>query len=129
MVRPARRRRAELPPGAGFAGTTPEDDIVSYGYIASMKTKPGHRDDVVAILTGGADGLRRAGCYQYLVGVSAADDVTIWVSEVWESKQHHDASLQLPETKAAIARAMPMLTGEFTGAELTVAGGLGVPGA
>lgn len=100
---------------------------MNYGYIASMKTRPGHRDDVVAILTGGADDLRRAGCHLYLVGVSASDDVTIWVSEVWETKEHHDASLQLPETKAAIAKAMPMLTGEFTGEELTVAGGLGVP--
>jgi quinol monooxygenase YgiN len=45
---------------------------------------------------------------------------------VWDSKEHHDASLQLPETKAAIATAMPMLTGELTGQELTVVGGLGV---
>jgi quinol monooxygenase YgiN len=100
---------------------------VHYGCLASMKAKPGHRDDVVAILTGGADGLRQAGCHLYVVGVSAADDVTIWVSEVWASKEHHAASLQLPETRAAIARAMPLLTGEFTGEELTVAGGLGVP--
>jgi quinol monooxygenase YgiN len=45
---------------------------------------------------------------------------------VWESKSHHDASLQLPETKAAITQAMPMLTGEFTGLEFTVQGGAGV---
>jgi hypothetical protein len=32
----------------------------------------------------------------------------------------------LPETRAAIGRAMPMLTGEFTRQELTVVGGLGV---
>jgi hypothetical protein len=32
----------------------------------------------------------------------------------------------LPETRAAIAEAMPMLTGEFTRQELTVVGGLGV---
>jgi hypothetical protein len=30
---------------------------VPYGYIASMKTKPGQRDDVVAILLSGAEGL------------------------------------------------------------------------
>ena len=55
-----------------------------------------------------------------------ADDDTIRVSEIWESKEHHDASLQLPDTKAAIGKAMPMLTGEFTSQELTVVGGLGV---
>jgi quinol monooxygenase YgiN len=101
---------------------------VAYGYNGSMKTKPGCRDDVVAILLSGADGLRAAGCHAYLVGVSDTDDDTIWVSEVWETKKHHADSLQLPEVKAAIARAMPMLTGEFTSQELIVVGGLGVPG-
>ena len=46
--------------------------------------------------------------------------------EIWETKAQHDDSLQLPSVKAAIAEAMPMLTGEFTGVELTVVGGLGV---
>jgi quinol monooxygenase YgiN len=99
---------------------------VPYGYIGSMKTQPGNRDEVVDILLGGADGLRTAGCDLYIVCVSGTDDVTIWVSEVWQSKEKHDASLQLPEAKAAIGKAMPMLTGEFTGQEVTVVGGLGV---
>jgi quinol monooxygenase YgiN len=99
---------------------------MSYGYIGTMKTRPGHRDDVVAILVGGADGLRAAGCHLYVVGVAADDDVTVVVSEVWESKAHHDDSLRLPEAKAAIARAMPMLTGEFESREVSVLGGLGV---
>ena len=101
---------------------------MSYGYIASMKTKPGHRDEVVTILTGGADGLRAAGCVYYLVGTADTDDITIWVSEVWQSKRHHDEALKLPAARAAIAQAMPMLTGEFTGQELTMAGGLGLAG-
>ncbi|MEV6300237.1 putative quinol monooxygenase [Actinoplanes sp. NPDC051861] len=100
---------------------------VVYGYLGSMKARSGHRDEVVEILTGGADGLRAAGCHLYVVGVSESDDQTIWVSEVWDSKEHHDASLQLPETRAAIARAMPMLTGEFDSHEIAVVGGLGVP--
>jgi quinol monooxygenase YgiN len=92
-----------------------------------MRTKPGHRDDVVAVLLSGTDGLRAAGCDLYVVGTSDGDPDLIWVHEVWPSKAHHDASLELPATKAAIATAMPMLTGEFTGQELDVAGGLGVP--
>jgi len=97
---------------------------VTYGYLATMRTRPGHRDDVVRILLSGLDGLRQVGCRLYVVGVSETDEELIWVNEVWESKEHHAASLRLPETRAAIARAMPMLTGEFTGQELTVAGGL-----
>lgn len=97
-----------------------------YGYIGSMKTHPGRRDDVMSILLGGVDGLRAVGCDSYVVSEADADEDTIVVMEVWETKQHHEASLERPETKAAIARAMPMLTGEFTGQELNVVGGLGV---
>ncbi|NUU23780.1 MAG: antibiotic biosynthesis monooxygenase [Streptomycetaceae bacterium] len=98
---------------------------MAYGYIGSMKTRPGKRDDVVAILLAGAKGLRELGCRSYVVGLAADDPDTIVVTEVWESKDHHDASLRLPEAKEAIAAAMPMLTGEFTSRELTIAGGLG----
>jgi quinol monooxygenase YgiN len=99
---------------------------VTYGYLGSMRTRPGRRDDVAAILVGGADGLRAVGCLLYVVNVSATDPDVIWVYEAWESKEHHDASLRLPETRAAIEWATPMLTGEFTSVETTVVGGLGV---
>jgi quinol monooxygenase YgiN len=98
---------------------------MSYGYIGSMKTEPGKRDEVVAILLSGLDGLKRAGCIEYTVGVDATDEVTIWVSEAWVSERAHRESLDLPETKAAIARAMPMLTGEFTAVQTEVRGRLG----
>jgi quinol monooxygenase YgiN len=99
---------------------------MAYGYIGSMKVKPGHRDDVVGILLSGVEGLRELGCDLYIVSVSETADDIIWVTEVWQSKAAHDASLQLPEARAAIGRAMPMLTGEFSRQELTVVGGLGV---
>jgi quinol monooxygenase YgiN len=102
---------------------------VPYGYIASMRTKEGHRDEVIDILLGGADGLRAVGCRLYAVCIDPADADVIWVSEIWDSAEHHDASLQLPETRAAIGRAMPLLTGEFSRQELTVVGGVGVSGA
>ena len=99
---------------------------MSYGYVGTMKARPGRRDEVTGILLDGAGGLRDVGCESYIVSVTDADDTTIHVMEVWRSKEHHEASLQLPETRAAIAKAMPMLTGEFTSQELTVLGGLGL---
>ena len=98
-----------------------------YGYQGTMGTQPGHRDEVVAILLADVQELRAAGCELYVVAVSDTDPDRIWVTEAWQSKEHHQASLQLPTTKAAIARAMPMLTGEVVSQELSVAGGLGVP--
>jgi quinol monooxygenase YgiN len=98
---------------------------VAYGYLGTMRTKPGHRDEVVQLLVGGAEALAAIGCRLYLVSVSPDDVDCIWVSEVWETKEAHDDSLKRPEVQAAIARAMPMLTGEFTSQELAVVGGLG----
>lgn len=98
---------------------------MAHGYIGSMKTKPGKRDEVVAILLAAAEGLRDHGCRSYVVGLDVGDPDMIVVTEVWESKERHDASLQLPEAKEAIAVALPLLTGEFTGRELDIAGGLG----
>lgn len=97
-----------------------------YGYIASMKTKLDCRDQVVDILLSGLDGLAAAGCLQYTVAVDPGDAVTIRVSEVWESEEAHRASLELPATKAAIARAMPLLGGEFDSVATEVRGGIGL---
>ena len=100
-----------------------------------MPTSPGwrdalsrisNRDEVVAHLLTSIDGLPAAGCLSYVVSECPDDDDRIWVTEVWESAEHHAASLQLPETKAAIAAAMPLLTGEFTQQETRVVGGVGV---
>jgi quinol monooxygenase YgiN len=99
---------------------------MAYAYIGSMRVKDGRRDAVIEILLAGADGLRTAGCQVYAVCTDPADEGIIWITEVWDSADAHAASLQLPETRAAIARAMPMLTGEFSRQELAVAGGLGV---
>ncbi|MBZ6093069.1 putative quinol monooxygenase [Streptomyces olivaceus] len=99
---------------------------MTYGCLASMKTRPGFREEVASILLSAAEGLREAGCDSYVVGLADEDDTTIWVTEVWKTKEHHDASLELPGAKEAIGRAMPLLTGEFTNQELSVAGGLGL---
>jgi quinol monooxygenase YgiN len=99
---------------------------VPYGYIGSMRARQGCRDEIIDILLSGADGLRAVGCQLYAVCTAPDDADIIWVTEIWESADRHAASLHLPETRAAIAKAMPMLTGEFTRQELTVIGGLGV---
>ena len=91
-----------------------------------MKTQPGKRDEVIAIMLGGVESLRSAGCLQYTVGASAVDDVTIWTCEVWGTKEQHDASLQLPAAREAVAQAMPLIAGDFTRIETDVHGGLGL---
>jgi quinol monooxygenase YgiN len=53
---------------------------MAYGYIGSMRTQPGKRDDVVEILLSGTEGLRKLGCRSYVVGLAADDPATIVVT-------------------------------------------------
>ncbi len=91
-----------------------------------MRVREGCRDQVIEILLSAAAGLRTAGCQLYAVCTDPGDRDVVWVNEIWDSADQHAASLQLPEAQAAIATAMPMLTGEFTRQEVEVVGGLGV---
>jgi len=97
-----------------------------YGYFGTMRTKPGQREEVIEILLRAAEDLDGHGCHSYIVGAGDSPDV-ICITELWDSKAAHDLSLLAPATRRAIAEAMPMLTGEFTGHEMTVRGGLRVP--
>lgn len=48
-----------------------------------------------------------AGCLSYVIATDQSNADALWVTEVWESKAAHTASLALPSVKAAIAQAMP----------------------
>lgn len=99
---------------------------MAYGYISTMRVKPGFTDQVLAIVLSGVHSLRDLGCEQFVVGVDPGDDSLIVVTEIWRDKEAHDASLRFPSAQAAIVQAMPMLTGEFTRQEVTIRGGLGI---
>lgn len=95
---------------------------MTFANVGSLVTKPGQRDAVVEILLRPMPGLKEAGCLLYEVGVN--DDVpdTVFVCELWESPEAHQASLQLDSVRFAIAQAMPMLSGEMGGNRFTVLG-------
>ncbi|WP_420126555.1 putative quinol monooxygenase [Longimicrobium sp.] len=100
-----------------------------FGMYARMVAQPGRRDALTAILLRGVEGLRAHGCHLYVVNHAADHPDAVWVTEVWESREAHRASLELPETRQAIGEAMPLLTNDFQSIELDVVGGLGVPDA
>jgi len=80
-----------------------------YGMIGRMKAKPGKRAALAAILAGGTDAM--PGCISYVVAEDVADADALWVTELWESKAVHDASLALPAVKDAITRGRPLIAG------------------
>jgi len=62
------------------------------------------------------------GCLAYEVGVNDEQPDTVFVVELWESAEAHQASLALPEVQESIAAARPLLSGEFGGFQFDVVG-------
>ncbi|KAA2284761.1 putative quinol monooxygenase [Arenimonas fontis] len=95
-----------------------------YGLIGKMKAAPGQRDALIAILLAGTDGM--PGCRSYVVAEDPTDPDAIWITEVWESQQHHLNSLNLPAVQAAIAKARPIIAGFGERFETRPVGGHGI---
>lgn len=96
-----------------------------FGLIGKIRAVAGQRDALLAILLEGSAAM--PGCLSYVVAKDSADPDAIWITEVWESRESHRASLQLPAVRAAIARAMPLIAGFENGTETEPVGGLGLP--
>ena len=78
-----------------------------WGMIAKITLHPGKRDEMVEILRSGADGM--PGCLSYIVARDLSDANVLWVTEMWNSAEDHQASLSLPAVKAVIPRAKPLV--------------------
>jgi quinol monooxygenase YgiN len=72
-----------------------------------LGAKHGKRDDLLAIMSEAAE--RMPGCRLYVVAVDDSDPEGVWATEIWESEEAHDASLQLDHVKERISRAMPLV--------------------
>jgi quinol monooxygenase YgiN len=95
-----------------------------FGLIGRITATPGDRDALVAILTPGDASM--PGCLSYIVARDPKHPDAIYVTEAWESREFHTASLQLPAVQAAIARGRPLIAGFETIAETEPLGGIGL---
>ena len=110
-------------PRLGYGCLTETREAAVYGLIGQILAVPGARDELAAILAGmGA----MPGCLGYIVANDAADPDTVWVTEVWESKQAHATSLNLPEVQDAIARGRTLIAGFKSRVETEPVGGIGL---
>jgi quinol monooxygenase YgiN len=80
-----------------------------YGLIGKMTATAGQRDALIAILLDGVSGM--PGCLSYVVAKDPADENAIWITEVWDNKASHDASLSLPSVREAITKGRPLIAG------------------
>jgi quinol monooxygenase YgiN len=100
------------------------EGVDMYGLIGKMTAVPGKRDELIAILLGGVGEM--PGCLSYIVATDPSDANAIWITEAWDSKASHDASLSLPSVKDAISKGRPMIAGFSDGVVTTPVGGPGL---
>ena len=98
-----------------------------YGLIGKMTAVDGKRDELVAILVAGVAGM--PGCLSYIVATEPGDASAIWITEAWDSKASHEASLSLPAVRAAIAKGRPLIASFGSGTVTTPVGGHGLAAA
>lgn len=96
-------------PAAGRAPAHPEETPRMYGLIGRIKAAPGQRDALAAILLEGTADM--PGCLSYVIAHDPGDADALWITEVWQSREHHTASLALPAVQQAIARGRPLIAG------------------
>jgi quinol monooxygenase YgiN len=95
-----------------------------FGLIGKMLAVPGRRDELVSILLEGTDAM--PGCRSYVVATDPEDPEALWITEVWDSRESHQASLTLPGVQAAIAKGRPLIAGFSNHTETVPVGGHGL---
>ncbi|TJZ63533.1 antibiotic biosynthesis monooxygenase [Sphingobacterium olei] len=67
------------------------------------------------------------GCRLYVIGKDENDLNSVYVTEIWDSKEDHDNSLKVESVRELIARVKPILGAQPTkGQELEILGGSGI---
>ena len=92
-----------------------------YGLIGKITALAGRRDALANILIEGTNAM--PGCLSYVVAADATEPDALWVTEVWDSRASHQASLQLPAVQAAIAKGRPLIAGFSNRVETVPIGG------
>ncbi len=95
-----------------------------YGLLGKIIAKPGQRDALIEILLEGTTDM--PGCLSYIISKDSEDEDIIWVTEVWDNKESHKASLSLPPVQEAISQGKPLIEKFGKQIELEPVGGHGL---
>jgi quinol monooxygenase YgiN len=111
---------------ATIRGATLSEEKTMFGLIGKMTAVAGQRDTLIAILLEGIKSM--PGCLSYVVAKDPRDGSAIWITEVWESKESHGASLSLPAVRHAITQAKPLIAAIGDSVTTEPVGGHGLAG-
>lgn len=93
-----------------------------------MNAQAGKSNELAEILLEASKLVSTAkGCKLYVIGKDEHDTDSVYVTEIWDSKEDHDNSLNVKGVRELIMRVMPILNGQPSkGQELHILGGAGV---
>lgn len=102
--------------------------MYKYGLSVKFKSTEGNRDKLTSILLKASELVSSAkGCQLFLVSSDFEDPETIWTTEIWDSKEDHDESLNVMGVKELIAQAMPLFSAPPEKCkEIKILGGYGI---
>jgi quinol monooxygenase YgiN len=95
-----------------------------YGLIGKMIASEGKRDELIGLLLDGTS--KMPGCLSYIIARDPGDVNAIWITEVWDSQESHEASLKLAAVQEAIQKARPIIAGFGERFETEPVGGHGL---
>ena len=93
-----------------------------------LTAQDGYGEKLTSILLNASKLVSTAkGCILYIVSKDTADINSVWITEIWDSKEDHDNSLKVEGVNELISMAIPILNGQpQKGQELEVLGGKGI---
>jgi quinol monooxygenase YgiN len=99
-----------------------------FGLISKIEAHPAQGDALAEVLLEAAHEMQDSvlGCKSYVIAREPDDPDAVWVTEVWDSREAHAASLTLDSVKAAIQRGRPLIAGFSNRVETIPVGGLGL---
>lgn len=87
----------------------PQSGGAMYGIIGRIIAVEGAREELASVLLDGIGGM--PGCLSYVVANDTEDPNALWVTEVWDDQESHQASLSLPTVQDAIEKGRPLIAG------------------
>jgi quinol monooxygenase YgiN len=91
---------------------------MKYGLHGKLTAKAGESERLASILVQASKLMEDApGCHLYMVSRDIEDPESVWITEAWDSKEHHDNSLKVDGVSELISEAMPLLQGRPEGGQ------------
>jgi quinol monooxygenase YgiN len=84
---------------------------MKYLLQGTLVAKPGEREALLQIMKRASTLMleKAKGCELYAVGTHEGDENTVYITEIWATKEDHEASLTVEGVRGLIGEAIPIL--------------------